>query len=149
MNQYWAAGLLGFYLLSCIACGVLGIKYESAKCKSADEKHDLAQAQNTVAAEAKVVSVVQTQGTITREASNEYAKSSAAVNSAYAVSVQQPAHSTVNGVPAVCRTPGRAKTPRVSKVYKLTPQQCDMEEAKFNALWNWSNRQAQAGGSRW
>jgi hypothetical protein len=148
MNKYWAAVVFFFYLFSCLGSAWMGYKYEYEKCAAHDEAHDLAETKNTVAAEQKVVTVIQKQGTISQEASSDYAKQRAAVDSAYTgpAVVQQPPNPPVNNMPAVCRTPGRTAAPRIqkSKVFGLTSEQCDDEEAKANALWNWAQRQAKA-----
>lgn len=146
MSPYLAGGILAFYIASCAMCGYLGYKYETADCTAADNAHDLAQSQNTVAAEKKVTSVVQKQGIISQEASNEYTKSNANVVAAYTGGVQSPPAGPVNGMPSVRSASGGTCTDSghwaKTKVYKLTPQQCDQEEAKCNALWNWANQQA-------
>lgn len=147
MNQYIAGGVLVFYILSCALCGFMGYQYEHEKCRANDEAHDLAQSQNTAAAEKKIIAVVQEQGNISQEASKGYAKSFADISAVYAgVSVQQPPDSAVNRVPTIRSTPGRTCTPCIlkTKIFHLSPEQCDIEEAKCTALWNWARQQQQA-----
>lgn len=138
------AVVIAFAIWSC-GCVYAGYKYETASCTASDEKHDLAQAQNTTAAIQAVVVDVKKQSDITQEASNDYAKNLITIDGVYANSVQQSPNGPINSVSTirsaasgVCPDNSTAK----SKVYKLTPKQCDDEEAKCNSLWNWANQQA-------
>ena len=147
MSPYLAGGILAFYIASCALCFHMGDKYETADCTAADNAHDLVQSQNTVAAEKKVISIVQTQGNISQETSNAYAKTSADIISMYAsVGVPVPTNSPINGMSTIRSTAGRTGPDSckatTSKKYKLTPEQCDQEEAKCNELWNWADEQA-------
>lgn len=87
-----------------------------------------------------VTKEVETQGDITQEALNDNAKKSTTIDNAYSSDGMQPS----GDMPPVRSTPnGTRPMQRVrSKVYGLTFQQCDLEQAKANSLWNWANQQA-------
>ncbi len=146
MSPYLAGGMLLAFIAWSGGMYYAGSKNETHICAAADSAHDLKQSQNTAAAEHHVTGEVQQQGNISQEASHAYANDTASIDAAYnASSVQRPADSTGNSMPAVRSSPAGACTNSViakSKIYKLTPQQCDQEEAKCNALWNWAQRQA-------
>lgn len=141
MSPYLAGGILVAFLAWSGAMYYAGRENESHICTAADNAHDLAESQNTVAAEKKVTAVVETQGSISREASKDYAKSVSDIGTAYSSGVQSTPAGPINSLPATSKTAGGTCSNH-SKVYKMTPQQCDQEEAKCNALWNWANQQA-------
>jgi hypothetical protein len=136
MSPYVAGGIGLFYIATCLGCIYAGYEYRDARCQAADNA--------TVAkAEERAVSVVQQQGNISKEASNAFSQKITTIRNLYGVTGLQPA--TPDGMPGLSKpTSGIRPVQRQrSKVYGLTYQQCDQEEAKANALWNWSNQQAQ------
>ena len=127
MNQYW---LIAFIAL----LGGVGFFGYHAGVTSAEVK---CQRQIEVQQQ-HVIGQLETQTQITNGVSNAYHTGITAIDNLYATaSVQPKTNGAVRPVPAAtCGT-------QTSKRYKLTPKQCDMEEAKCNALWNWAQQQSQ------
>ena len=130
MSPYTFGGLLiGFVVYSgCLAYA--GYRYESEKCKAADE-------QATIAAYQHKDEVTTKQTAITTSEESTYEKDSNAIGTLYAVSLPVSPKPNLSLV----ANPPNGTCPS-SKRYKLTPKQCDTEEAKLKALWTWSNQQA-------
>jgi hypothetical protein len=84
------------------------------------------------------INEVKTQETISTEATNEYAKESTAIDAVY--DSVQPANN-LPPIPAAASTARPVQRPK-SRVYGLTYQQCDVEQAKASAMWNWALAQA-------
>jgi len=137
MSPYTFGGILIAFIAYSGGLFYAGTKYEGYKAGELDAQHDLAQSAVTVAAQEKVISTVQKQGNITQGASNDYSKNLALIGSFYDNGVQPTPTTASNGMSTVCQP-----TSRTSSAYHLTFKQCDSEEAKLNALWNWSNQQA-------
>lgn len=121
MNAYWKIGLILAYTIAVFTAGwhTESWRWDASLAKSAE--HALGE--------------VKTQETISTEATNDYEKSIPAIDAAY------DSLSAPNNMSSIPKPPAGACTTR-SKVYKLTPIQCDLEEAKCNALWNWAQSQA-------
>lgn len=133
----WIASSIGlFYIASCLGCVYAGYEYRDARCQAADNK---ALAEGTQHA----LGEVEQQGTITREETNAFSKELTNIRNLYGITGVQPEPAN-DRVPAVPQpAAGTCAHNSATKVYHLTPQQCDQEEAKCNELWNWANRQAQ------
>jgi hypothetical protein len=151
VNAYWSGGLLVAFVVWSIACGVAGYKSESHICAEADAQHDLAQSQNTVAAQQHVITIVQKQDSTNQKIGADYAKTIAGIDSMYSAASLQPTPSTaVNDVPTT--TPaasvshgstGAAKCPATAKRTLLTvAQSCDKQTAQLVALQSWVKEQA-------
>ena len=123
MNAYCKMGLILAYTIAVFTAGwrTESWRWEASLAKSAE--HALGE--------------VKTQDNISTEATNENAKDDIAIDAAYSDSVQQ---STRDLPPLPKPTAGACASK--SRVYRLTYQQCDLEFAKFNSLWNWANQQA-------
>ena len=123
MNAYCKMGLILAYTIAVFTAGwrTESWRWEASLAKSAE--HALGE--------------VKTQDNISTEATNENAKDEIAIDAAYSDSVQQ----STRDLPPLPKPAAGACTTR-SKVYKLTPIQCDLEESKCNALWNWAQAQA-------
>lgn len=121
MNAYWHMGL---WLSIAIVCFTAGFKVESWRWEAS-----LAESSQHALGEIK------TQGNISKEATNENEKSIIAIDAAY------DSMPTALSMSPISKSPAGTCT-NLSKIYRLTPQQCDLEEAKANALWNWANQQA-------
>ena len=147
MSPYtFGAILIGFIAYSgSLVYG--GMKYEGYKMGEADAKHDYAQQAITVAAQEHVIATAQTQNTITQKAETDYAKQILAIDGMYGTaSVQSAPVATSNGMRPVPSAASGISSPvcaKTSREYKLTFKQCDLEEAKFNALWSDWQRQAE------
>jgi hypothetical protein len=144
MSPYLAGGLFIAFIAWSGGMYYAGSRNETHICAAADSAHDLKESQNTLAAQTHVTGEVQQQANISQEASHAYANDTATIDDAY--SVQRSSTIPTGSLPAVRGTPSgtgpdSCNTAK-SKIYKLTPQQCDQEEAKANELWNWANRQA-------
>lgn len=136
MNQWW--------LLFCVALlgGTFYLGYHNGadSVKVACDKHDAQQQQQTIQAEKHVTSQIQTQGNITNEEVYALIKDAHSIDGLY----------TSAGLPAIARTTGDSVRPlpsatrgvQTSKKFKLTPKQCDEEEAKLQHCWSWANHQA-------
>lgn len=83
-----------------------------------------------------VIGQLKTVGDITQTAEGNYEKDQNSIGALYAPSV--PIITPTPSVSAVRSLPKATCPPRTSKKYKLTPQQCDDEEAKCTELWNWA-----------
>ena len=108
MNKYWAIALLVSFVAWSGFMYYEGYSKEAAVCAQADAKHDLAQADVTVAAQAGVIDQVKKDQTVTNEVSNDYEKNISAINADYdAVSwVQRASTATGDGMPALPSTTG-------------------------------------------
>ncbi len=136
MNEWWI--LLCIAILA--AVGVGSYHFGEDHVTIACDKHDEAQQQVTIAAQTHVIGEIGTQGNITQESENAYHSKLTSIDSNYVnSSVQQNPATTGTSMRAI---PNTACGVQATKVYKLTPLQCDHEEAKANALWNWANKQA-------
>lgn len=127
MNGYWLIGLLSGAYLFGLGSGwqIESWRWDASLAKSAEH----------------AIGEVKTQNNISTEATNDNAKNILVIDHAYDGASLQP---TDNGVPTVPNTPGATRPVQRtrSKVYGLTFQQCDLEEAKANSMWNWANQQA-------
>jgi hypothetical protein len=136
MNQWWILFCIGILA----ATGFTGERFGEDRVKVQCDKHDEAQQEVTIAAQKHVITEVQTQGQITQEAENAYHTGITAIDGMYAATgVQSHGDATSAGVRPV---PATACGTQTSRKYRLTPKQCDEEEAKCNALWNWAEQQA-------
>ncbi len=136
MNQWWFLGFIAFTLGIALA----GEKYGENKIKVACEKQDEAQQQNTIMAQQHVISQIGVQDNISKGETNAYQSSLNAITILYHdVRLPAPANATGTNLRTVPAAAGGTQT---SKRYRLTPQQCDQEEAKCNALWNWAQQQS-------
>lgn len=127
MNGYWLISLLfGAYLFG-LGSGwkVESWRWDASLAKSAEH----------------ALSEVKTQENISTEATNDNAKNILAIDHAYDGDSVQP---TDDGVPPLPNTSSATRPVQRtrSKVYGLTFQQCDLEEAKANTMWNWTQAQA-------
>ncbi len=129
MNQYWAL----FCLLLLAAAGFGGERYGENRITVKCDKHDEAQQQVTITAQQHVIGEVKTQETINQGAENAFQKNVDTIGALYDSGV--PSNPAATG-PGMCAIPAAASRPQTSRKYKLTLKQCDVEEAKFNALWN-------------
>ena len=129
MNQAWTI----FCLILAAALFIGGYEVRGWKDGVATAKYDEAQQQVTIAAEQKVIKQVDSQNTINQKAENDYEKGAGAINDLYDNSVQPTPAATS---PSVRPVPAPACGPQTSRRYHLTLKQCDLEESKFNALWN-------------
>jgi len=127
VNQYW---IIAFVLLLA-GVGYFGYRSGENAVEVTCQKHEEAQQQH-------VIGQLETQTQITNGVENAYHTGITAIDNLYSTARVQPAgNGNVRAVPATaCGT-------QTSKRYKLTPKQCDMEEAKCNALWNWTQQQSQ------
>lgn len=148
MSPYTFGGILLAFIAYSGAMVYGGMKYEGYKAAEADARHDYAQQAITVAAQQHVIATVQTQNAITQKTETDYAKQILTIDGLYSPDSVRPATAaTGNGVCAVAKPASGARAPvcaAASREYKLTFKQCDIEEAKFNALWNDWQRQAAA-----
>jgi hypothetical protein len=135
MNQWWILFCLGILA----AVGFTGERYGENRVRVQCDKHDEAQQQVTIDAQQHVIKQVQTQGQITQEVENAYHTGITAIDSLYATARVQPKASASAGVRSV---PAAACGTQTSRKYRLTLKQCDEEEAKCNALWNWAQQQS-------
>ena len=135
MNQWW---LLAFLALLG-GTFFLGDRYGTNASKVACDKIESAEQKTTIAAEQHVIGQVTTQGQINQNAETEYAKDSTSIDGVYYPSGVRAGNPAGNSVRSVSTSACGTQT---SKVYKLTPEQCDKEEAKCNVLWNWAQHQA-------
>lgn len=136
MNQWWILATLA------LLAGVffVGDRYGRDAVTVVCDKQQSAEQQGTIAAQTHVIGEIKTQGNITQETSNAYHTNISAIDTMYAVPSMYPIQTaTGTGVRSV---PIPACGIQTSKKYKLTPQQCDIEEEKSNALWNWTQQQA-------
>ena len=149
MSPYLAAGmLLGFIAYS----GFIyheGKTSESHICGEADALHDVTQDQNTIAAHKHVEDIIQKQGTITQGVTNAYETKRNTIDAEYsnAIGVQSltTPNSTFNNLSSSSDSThgvnaGSCLTAK-SKVFKLTPKQCDERMEKLIDLRKWINQQ--------
>lgn len=129
MNQAWTI----FCLILAAALFFGGYEVRGWRDGVATAKYDEAQQQVTIAAEQHVIKQTETQNTINQKAESGYEKDFTTIGAMYDSSVQPTppaASASVRPVsPAACGI-------TASRRYHLTLKQCDLEEAKFNALWN-------------
>ncbi len=135
MNQYW---IIAFVTLL-VGVFLTGERYGADRMAVQCDKREEAQQQVTIAAQQHVIGQVETQSKITQESENAYHTGITAIDALYTTAgVQQtpPTGNNLRTVPsATCGT-------QTSRKYRLTLKQCDEEEAKSNALWNWAQNQA-------
>jgi hypothetical protein len=126
MNQYWIVAFL--ILLSGV--GFFGYRAGATSAEVSCQRQVEEQQQH-------VIGQMETQAKITQGVQNAYHTGIAAIDNLYSTaSVQSKADGAVRSIPAAaCRT-------QTSKRYKLTFKQCDDEEFKCNALWNWAQQQS-------
>lgn len=116
-------------------------------CTAGDAKHDLAQSGMTVQAQKNVITTVGKQQDITNEVDKDYEKQANSIDAAYAnVDGLRPSGLTTSfDLPApggsTCRPDAAPAKPATSKIYRLTPQQCDKEVAKLVGLQKWVTEQ--------
>lgn len=135
MNQYWLVALI---VLLC-SIGLFGYHAGVTSAEVKCDKHDAAEAQTTINAQQHVITETETQNQISQGAENAYHTGINSIDSLYTDSVPTAPAAAGDGVRRVSTAACGTQT---SKKYKLTPQQCDEEEAKCNALWNWAQSQA-------
>ncbi len=137
MSPYTSVAIvIGLFGGGCI----LGYEYATYKAKSDREAQQIAQDNVTITAQNSVIKTQQKQTIITEKTNEAYHTGIAAIDAMYNVTGVQPIQTaTSNNIRSVPNTTCGVQT---TKVYKLTLKQCDMEEAKANALWNWTNQQA-------
>lgn len=126
MNQYWIVAFL--ILLGSV--GFFGYHAGVTATEVKYQRRDELQQQH-------VIGQLETQTKITQGVSNAYHTGIASIDSLYATASLQP---TANG--AMRAIPATACGTQTSKKYKLTFKQCDDEEFKCNALWNWAQQQS-------
>lgn len=126
MNQYW---IVAFVILLA-GTGFFGYRYGVTSTEVGCQKHEEEQQQH-------VIGQMQAQTQVTQEIQNAYHTGISSIDALYATAGVQPtANGNVRSIPsAACGT-------QTSKKYKLTPKQCDDEEYKCNALWNWAQQQS-------
>jgi hypothetical protein len=122
MNQWW----LLFCLVILMAVGFVGYRYGADSTEVSCQKQ-------VEAEQAHVIGQIETQNQITQGVSNAYHTGISAIDNLYGVQ-QLP-----GGIKRTISTP--ACGTQASKKYKLTPQECDDEEFKCIALWNWTQQQ--------
>jgi hypothetical protein len=146
MSPYLAGGLGVAFLVWSGLIFQAGKTSESHICAEANAQHDLAQTQITVAAQQHVITTIQKQTEINEVTAHAYQSSISSIDDLYASGLQPTPVSTSHGLRSLPASTGGASTAicseTTSKKYKLTPKQCDLEEEKFNLLWNTWNAQA-------
>lgn len=140
MNKYW---IIAFIIWSA-GCFTGGLKYEGYKAGEAKAELQVDQQKVTINAEAGVIAKQQNAAVITQTESQNYEKNVASIDDDYANGLYPPSASTGDSVRAAAHSAARvsADCPKTSKKYKLTARQCDIEEAKLLALWDWMAQQA-------
>ena len=142
MSPYVAGGLLVAFIAWSGFIYHRGHVDEEHICSAADATHDAAQAAVTIDAQKHVIGVIQQQSNIAQETSNDFTKNMSIITDQYAISpdlLQSTPAPTGHSMPPL---PSATAGVGTSKVYHLTFQQCDREEAKLNDLWNRDNRLA-------
>lgn len=145
MNKYWAIAMLVSFVVWSGFMYYEGASKERALCKQADEKHDLAQASVTIAAEKGVIATIGQQQTITQEVDNAYQIKKSSIDSQYIAGVfglQQRSPTAVsNNMPvstaASIRPNATAARPLLSKIFKLNAQECDENTEQLYGLQAW------------
>lgn len=131
---------LGVALVILTGVFILGLRYGSDHETVACDKVQAVQSQEAIQQTKHVIGQIETQGQVTQTAETNYEKDHANINSIYGPSlpVNTPTP-TADGMHALSKAACPART---SKKFKLTPQQCDDEEAKCTELWKWAQGQA-------
>ena len=131
MSPYLAGGIFLFYLASIGGAYYQGHSTEAVICKAADEKADIQAYQHKDEVTTK-------QNAINQSEVKLYEKDFNTIGTLYSSGLPT---SNVANLPSTGNTPVRICT-NSSKQYKLTLKQCDIEEAKLKALWEWANQQS-------
>lgn len=118
-----AAGFMGFHF---------GKDSATVVCDKAQTKND----QAVIDQGNHVIGQLKTQGQDTQQAELNYEDLTNAINALYAPSM--PSNTPTVGANPLRPVPKATCPSRASKKYKLTPQQCDDEEAKCTELWKWA-----------
>lgn len=144
MSPYLAGGMLLAFVAWSGFMYYEGSSKETAVCGQADAKHDLAQANVTVAAEKGVIATVGEQQTVTQGVDYAYQAKKSDIDNQYLAgldSVRAAGTSTGTDICAVSGPTGRphaaASRPFITKVYKLNPQECDENTEQLYGLQAW------------
>ncbi len=142
MNKWW---LLAFVLWSA-GCFTSGFKYEGYRAGEAKAELQVDQQKVTISAEAGVIAKQQSAAVITQKESQNYEKNVSSIDDDYAdiTGGLYPANTSTGGRLRAATNPAAgvsANCTKTSKKYGLTPRQCDTEEAKLLALWDWVAKQ--------
>lgn len=148
MNGYVALGIGIAFIAWSGFMYYEGTSKETAVCGQADAKHDLAQTDVTIKAKDGVIATVAKQQSATQGVDNAYEAKKSAIDSQYAAdnSVrggQKPiAGAGVRAVPNPSGRPHAAPARSLhTKVYKLSPQECDDNTNQLYGLQNWVKAQ--------
>ena len=130
MSPYLAGGVFAFYVLSCSACGYLGYKEASNADKAIQEAADLKASEHKSIVEEKAV-------TINNGVTDDFHSKETALNSLYTpapVGLQQSPKPDMPSVAVISPGTKPCSCQRLSKQYKLSFQQCDIEELKLKEV---------------
>lgn len=136
MNLYWFGAFIAWSALMFTG----GYKFESYRAGEASADLTVQQQAVIIAAQKNVVDKIQKAEAITSKTEGNYEKNISDIDSLYSIGVQSSSHPASSSLPALSQPAIGACTCKTQS-YKLTPKQCDIEEAKLISLWDWVQEQ--------
>ena len=149
MNIYGVVALLVSFVAWSGFMYYEGGDKQKVVCSQADEKHDLAQTNNTVAAQSGVIDTVAKQQSTSQGVDNAYQTKKSLIDNQYAADFggvlgQTPAPA-VNSLPAAgsttCRPNAAPARPFRTAFFKLNAQECDDNTEQLYGLQDWVRKQ--------
>lgn len=143
MNKYWAIALLVSFVAWSGFMYYEGGGKERALCSAADAKQDMAQAGVTIKAAKGVVATVGKQQDVTKGVDNAYQLKKSVIDNQYAGddslrAARAPASNYMPPAACAAGRPHAAATRSFrTKVFKLSPQECDENTEQLYGLQDW------------